>query len=77
MTAFTQISSHPEIKIPPEFVFKGKGVCVKLSAQENVHFQWSDNGSYPLEQLKKSIDNFPNRFHPFSQKNYAIYVLDD
>ena len=67
---FTSVSSHPEIKILPEFVFKGKGKHVKLSAPENVHLQWSDSGSYRLEQLKKSIDN---RFHPCSQKNYAIY----
>ena len=30
-----------------------------------------------LEHILKTISNLPNRFNPFTQKNFAIYVLDD
>ena len=27
--------------------------------------------------MLKTISNLPNRFNPFTQKDFAIYVLDD
>ena len=27
--------------------------------------------------MLKTISNLPNRYNPFTQKNFAIYVLDD
>ena len=49
----------------------------KLNAPENVYFQWAEKGSYRLEQLLQTINHLPNRSHPFSKKDFAIYVLDD
>ena len=31
----------------------------------------------PLRAQVKTISNLPNRYNPFTQKNYSIYVLDD
>ena len=61
----------------PEFVFKGKGTRTKINIEEDIKFQWSPSGSYRLDQLLKTISNLPNRYHPFTQKDYAIYVLDN
>lgn len=76
VTVFTQVTSVSNIKLQPEFVFKGKGVRAKV-AVDNVNYQWSPSGSYRLEHMIKTINNLPNRFNPFTQKNFAIYVLDD
>ena len=70
------VGSASKIVLQPEFVFQGKGVRAKV-AVENVNFQWSPSGSYGLEHVIKTISNVPNRFNPFTQKNFAIYVLDD
>ena len=74
--AFTQVTSVSNINLQPEFIFKGKGVRAKV-AVNNVNYQWSPSGSYRLEHMIKTINNLPNRFNPFTQKNFAIYVLDD
>ena len=42
-----------------------------------IKFQWSESGSYRIDQLKQTIINLPNRFDPFRCKNFAIYVLND
>ena len=42
-----------------------------------MHYQWSPNGSYQLEHILKTISHLPNRYHIFSEKDYAIYVLDN
>ena len=41
------------------------------------HSQWSEKGSYREEQMLETISHLPNRLNMFTQKNYAIYVLDD
>ena len=61
----------------PEFVFMGKGRRTKINVEEDIKFQWSPSGSYRLDQLLKTISNLPNRYHPFTQKDYAIHVLED
>ena len=76
VTVFTQVSSASTINLQPEFVFKGKGERAKV-AVDNVNYQWPPSGSYRLEHILKTISNLPNRFNPFTQKNFAIYVLDD
>lgn len=76
VTVFTQVSSDSKFHTP-EFVFKGKGTRTKVNVAEDIKFQWSPSGSYRLEQLLKTINNLPNLYHPFTQKDYAIYVLDD
>ena len=51
-TVFTQISSDSSINLKPEFVFKGKGTQIKLNPPSGIKFQWSENGSYRIDQLK-------------------------
>ena len=75
VTVFTQVTSVSNINLQPEFIFKGKGVRAKV-AVNNVNYQWSPSGSYRLEHMIKTISNLPNHFNPFTQKNFAIYVLD-
>ena len=76
-TVFTQTSSDSSIDLKPEFVFKGKGTRTKLNPPSGIKFQWSESGSYRIDQLKQTIMNLPNRFNPFTCKDFAIYVLDD
>ena len=77
VTVFTQTSSDSSIDLKPEFVFKGKGTRTKLNPPSGIKFQWSESGSYRIDQLKQTIMNLPNRFNPFTCKDFAIYVLDD
>ena len=77
ITCFTTVSSSPEMNTFPEFVFKGKGIRTKINSPPNVHYQWSPSGSYRLEHILKTISHLPNRYHIFSEKDYAIYVLDN
>ena len=76
-TVSTQDSSDPAININPEFVFKGKGTRTKLVLDGNVKYQWSLSGFYREKNTLKTISNLPDRFNPFTQKDFAIYVLDD
>ena len=81
VTGFTQVSSDSKF-YTPEFKggrlkVKGKGTRMKINVEEDIKFQWSPSGSYRLDQLLETISNLPNRYHPFTQKDYAIYVLDD
>ena len=73
---FTQVSSDSKL-YTPEFVFKVKGTRTKINVEEDIKSQWSPSGSYRLDQLLKTIGNLLNRYHPFTQKDYAIYILDD
>ena len=79
VTVFTQVSNDEKIaaKLAPEFVFKGKGTRTKIDVPDSVKYQWSESGSYRIEYMLKTISNLPNRYNPFTQKNFAIYVLDD
>ena len=74
VTVFTQVSSDSKF-YTPEFVFKGKGT--KINVEADIKLQWSPSGSHRLDQLLKTISNLPNSYHPFTQKDYAIYVLED
>ena len=76
VTVFIQFNSESKF-ITPEFIFKGKGTHTKVNVADDIKFQWSPSGSYGFEQMLKTISNLPNRYNPFTQKNYAIYVLDD
>ena len=77
ITCFTTVSSSLEMNILPEFVFKDKGIQTKINSPPNMHYQWSPSGSYRLEHTLKTISHLPNRYHIFSEKDYAIYVLDN
>ena len=76
-TVFTQTSSDSSIDLKPEFVLKGKGTRTKLNRPSSIKFQWSESGSYRMDQLKQTIINLPNRFNPFKCKDFGIYKLDD
>ena len=78
VTVFTQIASDTNIKLQPEFVFKGTGKSPpQLTPPPGIKYQWATKGSYRLEQLLETINRLPNRFNMFSHQNFAIYVLDD
>ena len=77
VTCFTQLCSDPKVDLKPEFVFKGKGTRRHLTPPEGVNYQWAPKGSYRIEQILNMIKQLPNRFNKFTEKGYAIYVLDD
>ena len=76
-TVFTQASSDSSIDLKPEFVSKGKRTRTKLNQPSGIKFQWHESGSYRIDQLEQTIMNIPNRFNPFTCKDFAIYVLDN
>ena len=77
VTCFTQLCRDPKVDLKPEFVFKGKGTQTHLTPPEGVNYQWAPKGSYRIEQILDMIKQLPNRFNMFTEKGYAIYVLDD
>ena len=64
-------------KLKPEFVFSVKGTRTHLTLAKGVHYQWAPKGSYRIEQIVGVIDKLLNRFNLFTEKSFAIYVLDD
>ena len=42
-----------------------------------MHYQWAPKVSYRIEQIVGVIDKLLNRFNLFTEKSFAIYVLDD
>ena len=77
ITFFSQVASV-EMELPNEFVFKGKGKPREpLIPPEGAEIQWSDSGSYKLEQMLETISHLPNRHSLFRPQDYAIYVLDN
>ena len=78
VTVFTQVSSDAKHSMPlPEIVFKGKGTRIHLEKPKDMHVSWTPKGSYRLETMLETIKHLPNRCNVFSQKDYAIYVLDN
>ena len=77
ITAFTKAFSDPSIKVFQEFVFKGKRTRTHLQPPAGIKFHWGPKGSCCLEQMLATKSNLPNRYHPFTIKNFRIYVLDD
>ena len=77
VTCFTIASSSNEIKVMPEFVFKGAGTRTTINAPPGIHYQWSPTVILQVRTFEK------NNFEPSKQvqhvfgKNFAIYVLDD
>lgn len=76
---FFQLSSEKNVKLKPEFLFKGAGKRVQLNPPEGVNVQWAPKGSYRLENMEAMIEQLPTRVKSivFEQKNWAIYSLDD
>ena len=61
VTVFTQISRNKNIKLNPEFIFKGKGIQNKVAALDSVDYHWSISEFYRLDQMLKAIDNLPSQ----------------
>ena len=49
----------------------------KINIPSGIKVQWSDSGSYRNDQLKQTMLNLPDRYNPFTCKDFAIYELDD
>ena len=75
--SFTQLCSDPKDDLKPEFVFKDKGTRTHLTPPEGFNYQWAPKGSYRIEQIVDMVKEISNRFNIFTEKGYAIYVLDD
>lgn len=48
-----------------------------MNTPPGIKFQWSESGSYRIDQLKQTIMNLPNRYNSFTCKDFAIYVLNN
>ena len=77
VTVYNKVSGDPNVKLNPEFVFKGKDTRTTLNPPKGIKFQWAPKGSYRLDHMLKTIENLPNCFNSFTPKIYAISVLDD
>ena len=77
VAVFTQVSGDPDLKLKPEFVFKGKGTRTSLQPPDGIKYNWAPKGSYPLEMMLYTISNLPSRYNIFTPKNRTIYVLDN
>ena len=82
-SVFTQMSSVNNCPAaPPAFVFKGHGRRKSLQTPDNAELQWSETGSYRLNNMLQTIDHLPslleaNEDMATTMKKYKIYLLDD
>ena len=77
-TVMTIASSSNQIKTPSlEFVFKGKGKRVKLNPPDKVTIQWTEKGSYRLENALKYVESLPSIPVNFAPEKRCIFTLDD
>ena len=54
-------SSSNQIKtFSLEFVFKGKGRWVKLNSPDKITIQWTEKGSYRVENILKYVEPLPS-----------------
>ena len=75
---YTQLSTEESNLMPtPEIVFKGKGTRIHLEPPAGTTVHWGPKGSYRLETMLDSIGNLKYRFNIFTQKNNALYILDN
>ena len=78
VTVYTQLSTDSEEKKPtPEILFKGKGKRIKVNPPKGMNVQFAVKGSYRLENMLEMVKQLKNRHNLFSQKDYALYILDD
>ena len=72
------ITSSNAIKTPPlEFVFKGKGIRVKVNPPERATAQMSDKGSYRVEHVLKYIETLPTIPIHFAPEKRLILTTGD
>ena len=60
-----------------EFVFKGKGKRVKLNPLDKLTTQWTEKGSYRLENILKYIEPLPSIPVKISPEERCMFTLDD
>ena len=78
-TVMTIASSCPEKStVPPaEFVFKGKGLRVKVNPPGKIKVQWAEKGSYREENILEFINRLPTIHTKFCPRNRELFTLDD
>ena len=62
LTVFTQVSSEPNVKLNPEFVFKGKGTRTTLNPLKVSSFS-GHLKSHRLDHMLRTVETMPTRFH--------------
>lgn len=85
ITVMTSASSQNSVPAPAlQFVFKGKGVRVKLQPPPGVTVQWTDSGSYSEAEVLKFISGlptipaglFPGRMQIFTLDDYSAHITN-
>ena len=77
-TVMTIASSSNQIRKPSlGFVFKGKGKRDKLNPPDKVTIQWTEKGSYRLENILKYVESLPPIPVNFAPEKCCIFTLDD
>ena len=74
-TVYTTVSSDtssPATK--PSFLFKGKGKRVKLNPPRGVNVQWSDSGSFRVQNLLDMIKTVPMHKNIWNKSDCYIYL---
>ena len=74
-TVFTQVSTHEPIT--PEFLFRGKGTRTHLNPLTGMNVHWAEKGSYRLPNMLNMVATLKHRYHMFTEKDNAIYILDN
>ena len=76
-TVYTTVSSDASRPAPkPSFLFKGKG-RVKVNAPQGVKVQWSDSGSFRVNNMIDMIKTIPVHQNIWNKNDCYIYLLDD
>ena len=73
VTVYTQVSSDPEIKLHPEFVFKGKGTRTTLNPPQGTHFQWAPKGHIELNICSKQSQTF----RTYKSRGPCVHIMPE
>ena len=76
VTLMTSISTSNK-KISPEYLFKGKGVRVKLNPPAGSSVQWAEKGFYREDKVLKFISNLSSQLVQFCVARRRISLLDN
>lgn len=77
-TVYTTVSSDASKPAPkPSFLFKGKGKNVKVKPPAGVNVQWSDSGSFRVNNMLDLIQTVPAYQNMWNKNDCYIYLLDD
>ena len=67
VTCFTQLFRDHQIKLHPEFVFKGNGTRIHPIFLADVNYQWVPKGLNRIEQMLGLIKQLPYCFNMFTE----------